>query len=194
MHLVKNPHNPPERYNEVEPLRTYIETSAFTIYGHGPIGINPFAHLFKTIGFQSTIAFIKPWHWERLIDAYPNKQHILLLRNPQEQHWHGAYLHAVSANQSMQKRNNLFYNTHLQPYLPVIEECSFDFYIPLEELNKFCPDYISPSKPPYEETGKVQLFDLKREINTYERIKENKMKLEVSHFRELIIHGQLQEI
>ena len=79
MHLVKNPHNPPERYNEVEPLRTYIETSAFTIYGHGPIGINPFAHLFKTIGFQSTIAFIKPWHWERLIDAYPNKQHILLL-------------------------------------------------------------------------------------------------------------------
>ena len=76
----------------------------------------------------------------------------------------------------------------------MIEECSFDFYIPLEELNKFCPDYIHPSKPPYGETGKVQLFDLKREINTYERIKENKMKLEVSHFRELIIHGQLQEI
>ena len=88
----------------------------------------------------------------------------------------------------------MFYNTHLQPYMPVILDSLFDFYIPYNKLQNFMPEYQYPPQPAYSEKGKLQLFDLKREINTYNLIKETKIELNPVQWRELLIHGQLDEI
>ncbi len=187
-------HSPPERYDSRTVLTTYIETGNLSIYCHGPTGIQPFEEFFTSMGMSCTTAFIKPFHWETLTHNAPHKTHILVMRNPLEQHHHGAYLHAISMRQGQQKRDNMFYHTHLQPHLPVIQESAFDFYISYENLGHYLPDWRQPAEPPYGETGKVVLFDISREINTYEDIKKDKMELQVPQWRELIIHGQLDEI
>ena len=193
MNLLKN--KPPERNNEGEVLKTIIETGNITIYSHGPTGVKGFQDYFYSLGFNHIQeAFIKPFHWEQITKTHVGRTHILVLRDPVEAHHHAAYLHAVSMRQGQQKRNNMFYNTHLQPYMPVILDSLFDFYIPYEKLQDFIPTYEYAPIPAYSEKGKLQLFDLQREINTYKLIKETKIELQPPQWRELLISGQLDEI
>jgi hypothetical protein len=181
----------PERYQEDQVLTTYLETQNITIYSHGPIGTKPFELLFQNVGTRTTLAYIKAHHWKNITKDYDNHTHILMLRNPIEQHIHGTFLHAMSMNQVSRKRDNMFYSTHLRPYLATIEKAEFDFYIPFEKLDKYVFDWKNPLPPPME-TGRF--FDLNEELAAYDNIRDNKMELEVPQWRELLMRGQLEEI
>ncbi len=181
----------PERYNDDQVLTTYLETKNITIYCHGPIGTKPFEPFFENVGTRTTLAYIKPHHWVGITKEYTNHQHILVLRDPIEQHRHGTFLHAMSMYDTYRKRANMFYSTHLRPYLATVYTAEFDFYISFDELNKYLFEWQQP-EPPASETG--QFFDLSEDIAAYEWVKKNKMKLEIPQWRELIMRGQLEEI
>ena len=178
----------PERYNDKEVLNTYLETGGLTLYMHGPIGVRCFENFFLNVGVQTTLAFIKPFHWRGLTKQFVKKEHILVLRDPMEQHQHAAYLNAMSLNAINQKRDNMFYHTHLQPYLMTVYKAEFDFYIPFEKISTYLFDYQPPPAPAM---ASGQLFDIADEITAYEYIKENKMELTVPQWRDLIMRGQL---
>jgi len=182
----------PERYNDNEVLATYLETKNITIYCQGPIGVAPFLKFFEDIGTRVETAFIKPHHWRHITEEYTNHTHILVLRKPEEAHAHGSWLHAMSMHEIMRKRNNMFYNTHLRPSLGMVHDAEFDFYMPFEHLPDFLlHKYELPSKPAYNPSV---LFNINEEIEAYKYIKENKMKLTVPLWRELMLTGQLKEI
>lgn len=181
----------PERYNDEQVLTTYIETKNITIYSHGPVGTKPFEPFFTNVGTRTMLAYVKPHHWVGITKEYTNHTHILLLRDPVEQHKHATFLHAMSMRDISRKRDNMFYSTHLRPYLATASAAEFDFYMDYQELNKYLFEWQSP-KPPAAETG--QFFDLGEEITAYEWIKQNKMKLEIPQWRELLMRGQLEEI
>lgn len=182
----------PERYNDTEVLTTYIETKSFTIYSHGPVGTRPFEPFFEQIGTQQTmLAFVKPHHWSAITKDYTNHTHILLLREPEEQHRHATFLHGMSLRDVTRKRDNMFYSTHLRPYLKTVAQSEFDFYINYHDLHKYLLDWQRPEPPVVESST---FFDLGEEIVAYEWIKQNKMILEVPQWRELLMRGQLEEI
>lgn len=181
----------PERYTDDEVLTTYIETKNITIYSHGPIGTKPFEPFFTNVGTRTTLAYVKPHHWAKITKEYTNHTHILLLRDPIQQHKHATFLHAMSMRDIGRKRDNMFYSTHLRPYLGTVAQAEFDFYIDYQELNKYLFEWQTP-KPPAVETE--LFFDIGEEVVAFEYIKQNKMKLEVPQWRELLLHGQLQEI
>ena len=183
--------NAPERYTSHEVLTTYLETKNVTIYSHGPIGVEPFEPFFKNVGTRTMLAFVKPHHWNNITSEYTHHTHILVLRDPLEQHRHAGFLHGMSMHEIGRKRDNMFYSTHLRPHLGTIKTAEFDFYIPFEELNKYLFEWQIPN-PPVVETG--LMFDLKEEYDAYSYIKENKMKLELPQWRELLMRGQLEEI
>ena len=109
----------PERYNDTEVLPTYLETSNLTIYSHGPVGTKCFTDFFKQTGTETTLGYVKPAHWAGVSKAYTNKTHILVLRDPIEQHRHAAWLHGMSIHEADRKRNNMSVSyTHLT--LPTI--------------------------------------------------------------------------
>tara|TARA_B100000287_G_scaffold168635_1_gene159123 strand:+ start:426 stop:980 length:555 start_codon:yes stop_codon:yes gene_type:complete len=181
----------PERYSEDSILTTYLETKNITIYAHGPVGIPVFESLFKNTGTQTMMAFVKPYHWTTITNDYVNHTHILVIRDPIEQHNHAAYLQGVSMRDINRKRDNMFYSTHLRPYLGEVINAQFDFYIDFAKLNNYLFDYVAPEVPPGEP---VNLFDIGDEIRAYNAIKETKMELEVPQWRELIMRGQLESI
>ena len=181
----------PERYNDEEVLNTYLETASMTLYMHGPIGVKCFEDFFINVGTKTTLAFIKPFHWRQLTRQFEHKEHVLVLRDPMEQHQHAAYLNAMSLNAINQKRDNMFYHTHLQPYLMTVYKAEFDFYIPFEKISGYLLDYQTP-EPPAMATG--QLFDISDEIIAYEYIRENKMELTIPQWRDLIMRGQLDVV
>ena len=181
----------PVRYNETEVLSTYLETKSIRIYSHGPIGTRPFEPFMKNIGTRTMLAYVKPHHWAHITTEYTNHTHILVLRDPVEQHNHATFLHAMSMRDVVQKRDNMFYSTHLRPHLGTIAQAEFDFYIDYKELNKYLLEWQNPN-PPVAETGKF--FNLDEELAAFEYIKRNKMRLEVPQWRELLLHGQLNEI
>ena len=180
----------PERYNDEEVLNTYLETPSMTLYMHGPIGVHGFEKFFLNVGTKTTLAFIKPFHWRSITRQFENKEHILVLRDPMEQHKHAAYLHGMSLHSINQKRANMFYHTHLQPYLMTIYKADFDFYLPFDKISGYLFDY-QPPPPPAMPAG--QLFDISDEITAYEYIIENKMELTIPQWRDLIMRGQLSE-
>jgi len=181
----------PERYTDDEVLTTYLETPNITIYSHGPVGIYPFEPFFKNVGTQTMLAYVKPHHWKKITEDYTNHTHILVLRDPIQQHKHGTFLHGMSMHDIGRKRNNMFYSTHLRPYLGTVVDANFDFYIPFEDLNKYLWEWEVPD-PPVVETS--LFFDIREELDAYEIIKSSKMKLEVPQWRELLMRGQLEEI
>ena len=181
----------PERYNLKEVLCTYLETKNITLYAHGPIGTEPIGKFLQKQGSRTMLAYCKPWHWANVTTEYTHHTHILVLRDPVEQHKHATFLHAMSMRDISRKRDNMFYSTHLRPYLATVSTGEFDFYMDYQELNKYLFEWQSP-KPPAAETG--QFFDLGEEITAYEWIKQNKMKLEIPQWRELLMRGQLEEI
>lgn len=181
----------PERYRDKEVLNTYLETSNLTLYMHGPVGVRIFEDFFLNVGIKTTLAFIKPFHWQKLTRQFIEKEHVLILRDPMEQHQHAAYLNAMSINKINQKRDNMFYHTHLQPHLMTVYKADFDFYIPFEKLKAFMINHTPPHTPAM---ASGQLFDLADEVTAYEYIKENKMELTVPQWRDLIMRGQLEKI
>jgi len=181
----------PERYNDTNVLPTYVETKNITIYGHGPIGVRPFEAFFKHLGTRTMIAYVKPAHWHKITHDYTNHHHILVLRNPIEQHKHATFLHAMSMRDIKRKRDNMFYHTHLAPYLQTVQSAQFDFYIDFDDLHKYLFEYEQPS-PPVADTE--LFFDISEDMDAYLSIKENKMKLEVAQWRELLMRGQIEEI
>lgn len=181
----------PERYKADSILKTYLETKNITLYSHGPTGVDIFEPFFKNVGTTTMLAFVKPYHWTSITHDYTNHTHILILRDPIECHNHAAYLQGVSMRDINKKRDNMFYSTHLRPYLGEVINAQFDFYIDYKKLNRYLFDHVAPSVPPGEP---VNLFDISEEVNAYNKIKENKMELEVSQWRELIMRGQLESI
>ena len=181
----------PERYTSDSVLTTYLETKNITIYSHGPVGIEPFEPFFKNVGTQTMLAFVKPYHWKTITEEYVNHTHILVLRDPVQQHKHGTFLHGMSMHDVVRKRDNMFYSTHLRPRLGTVVNAQFDFYIPFEELNKYLFEWQVP-EPPAVETS--LFFDIREEMAAYEKIKNDKMKLELPQWRELLMRGQLNEI
>ena len=127
----------PERYNSKEVLCTYVETKNITLYAHGPVGADPFEEFFLRSGSRAMMAYIKPWHWANLTTEYTWHTHILVLRDPVEQHKHASFLHAMSMDQVQRKRENMFYATHLAPHLKTVSKSEFDFYIPFEKPHKY---------------------------------------------------------
>ena len=182
----------PERYNSKEVLCTYVETKNITLYAHGPVGADPFEDFFLRSGSRAMMAYIKPWHWANLTSEYTWHTHILVLRDPVEQHKHASFLHAMSMDQVQRKRENMFYATHLAPHLKTVSKGEFDFYIPFEKLHKYLDNEWQQPSPPAVETG--QMFDLGEDIVAYEWIKQNKMELSVDKWNDLVIDGQLQDI
>lgn len=182
----------PERYNSKEVLCTYVETKNITLYAHGPVGADPFEEFFLRSGSRAMMAYIKPWHWANLTTEYTWHTHILVLRDPVEQHKHASFLHAMSMDQVQRKRENMFYATHLAPHLKTVSKSEFDFYIPFEKLHKYLDNEWQQPSPPAVETG--QMFDLGEDIVAYEWIKQNKMELSVDQWNDLVIDGQLQDI
>lgn len=181
----------PERYTETEVLSTFIETKNMTLYCHGPIGTRPFEPFFQSLGTRAMLAFVKPHHWATITKDYTNHQHILVLRDPVEQHKHATFLHAMSMYDIVRKRENMFYSTHLRPYLQTVAQAEFDFYIDFSELHKYLIEYEQP-QPPAVQTE--LFFDIGEEVQAFEWIKQNKMKIEIPQWRELLLNGQLQEI
>ena len=181
----------PERYSADSILTTYLETQNITLYAHGPVGIPIFEDFFKNVGTKTMMAFVKPYHWTSITHDYTSHTHILIIRDPLEQHNHGAYLQGVSMRDINTKRDNMFYSTHLRPYLGEVINAQFDFYIDFAKLNNYLFDYVAPEVPPGEP---VNLFDIGEEIRAYNAIKETKMELTVPQWRELIMRGQLEEI
>lgn len=180
----------PERYNDTEVLPTYLETSNLTIYSHGPVGTRCFTDFFKQTGTETTLGYVKPAHWAGVSKAYTNKTHILVLRDPIEQHRHAAWLHGMSIHEADRKRNNMFYHTHLAPHLALVRHAEFDFFIDFNHLKQFVFDYEPPAEPQF--SG--QLLGLEDELDAYSWIRNNKMELKVSQWRELIMRGQLETI
>ena len=162
----------PERYNDTEVLPTYLETSNLTIYSHGPVGTKCFTDFFKQTGTETTLGYVKPAHWAGVSKAYTNKTHILVLRDPIEQHRHAAWLHGMSIHEADRKRNNMFY------------------HIDFNRIGKYIFDYQPPAQPTFD----GQLMGLEDELDAYNWIKDNKMELKVSQWRELIMRGQLETI
>ena len=187
MKLIKTA---PERYTDNEVLPTYLETSNLTIYCHGPVGVRAFTNFFKQTGTETTLGYVKPAHWAGVSKAYTNKTHILVLRNPLEQHKHAAWLHGMSIHEADRKRNNMFYHTHLAPHLALVRHAEFDFFIDFNHLKQFVFDYEPPAEPQF--SG--QLLGLEDELDAYSWIRNNKMELKVSQWRELIMRGQLETI
>ena len=187
MKLIKTA---PERYTDNEVLPTYLETSNLTIYCHGPVGVRAFTNFFKQTGTETTLGYVKPAHWAGVSKAYTNKTHILVLRNPLEQHKHAAWLHGMSIHEADRKRNNMFYHTHLAPHLTLVRHAEFDFFIDFNHLKQFIFDYEPPAEPQF--SG--QLLGLEDELDAYAWIRNNKMELKVSQWRELIMRGQLETI
>ena len=182
----------PERYNSVEVLCTYLETKNITLYAHGPVGTEPIGRQLMHHGSRTMVAYCKPWHWANITTEYAHHTHILVLRDPVEQHKRASFLHAMSMDKVQRKRENMFYATHLSPYLKTVSKGEFDFYIPFEKLHKYLDNEWQQPSPPAVETG--QMFDLGEEIVAYEWIKQNKMELSVQQWNQLIIDGQLQGI
>ena len=85
----------------------------------------------------------------------------------------------------------MFYHTHLAPYLQTVQSAQFDFYIDFDDLHKYLFEYEQPS-PPVADTE--LFFDISEDMDAYLSIKENKMKLEVAQWRELLMRGQIEEI
>ena len=187
MKLIKTA---PERYTDNEVLPTYLETSNLTIYCHGPVGVRAFTNFFKQTGTETTLGYVKPAHWAGVSKAYTNKTHVLVLRNPLEQHKHAAWLHGMSIHEADRKRNNMFYHTHLAPHLALVRHAEFDFFIDFNHLKQFIFDYEPPAEPQF--SG--QLLGLEDELDAYSWIRNNKMELKVSQWRELIMRGQLETI
>jgi len=187
MKLIKTA---PERYTDNEVLPTYLETSNLTIYCHGPVGVRAFTNFFKQTGTETTLGYVKPAHWAGVSKAYTNKTHVLVLRNPLEQHKHAAWLHGMSIHEADRKRNNMFYHTHLAPHLALVRHAEFDFFIDFNHLKQFVFDYEPPAEPQF--SG--QLLGLEDELDAYAWIRNNKMELKVSQWRELIMRGQLETI
>ena len=187
MKLIKTA---PERYTDNEVLPTYLETSNLTIYCHGPVGVSAFTNFFKQTGTETTLGYVKPAHWAGVSKAYTNKTHVLVLRNPLEQHKHAAWLHGMSIHEADRKRNNMFYHTHLAPHLALVRHAEFDFFIDFNHLKQFVFDYEPPAEPQF--SG--QLLGLEDELDAYSWIRNNKMELKVSQWRELIMRGQLETI
>lgn len=187
MKLIKTT---PERYTDNEVLPTYLETSNLTIYCHGPVGVRAFTNFFKQTGTETTLGYVKPAHWAGVSKAYTNKTHVLVLRNPLEQHKHAAWLHGMSIHEADRKRNNMFYHTHLAPHLALVRHAEFDFFIDFNHLKQFVFDYEPPAEPQF--SG--QLLGLEDELDAYAWIRNNKMELKVSQWRELIMRGQLETI
>tara|TARA_Y100000994_G_scaffold175704_1_gene144974 strand:+ start:25 stop:582 length:558 start_codon:yes stop_codon:yes gene_type:complete len=181
----------PERYTSDSILTTYLETKNITLYCHGPTGTPIFEDFFKNVGTQTMLAFVKPYHWTSITHDYINHTHILILRDPIESHNHAAYLQGVSMRDINTKRDNMFYSTHLRPYLGEVINAQFDFYIDYRKLGNYLFDYKLPETPPGEP---VNLFDISDEIKAYNTIKESKMELQVPQWRELIMRGQLESI
>ena len=187
MKLIKTA---PERYTDNEVLPTYLETSNLTIYCHGPVGVRAFTNFFKQTGTETTLGYVKPAHWAGVSKEYTNKTHVLVLRNPLEQHKHAAWLHGMSIHEADRKRNNMFYHTHLAPHLALVRHAEFDFFIDFNHLKQFVFDYEPPAEPQF--SG--QLLGLEDELDAYSWIRNNKMELKVSQWRELIMRGQLETI
>ena len=187
MKLIKTA---PERYTDNEVLPTYLETSNLTIYCHGPVGVRAFTNFFKQTGTETTLGYVNPAHWAGVSKAYTNKTHVLVLRNPLEQHKHAAWLHGMSIHEADRKRNNMFYHTHLAPHLALVRHAEFDFFIDFNHLKQFIFDYEPPAEPQF--SG--QLLGLEDELDAYSWIRNNKMELKVSQWRELIMRGQLETI
>ena len=187
MKLIKTT---PERYTDNEVLPTYLETCNLTIYCHGPVGVRAFTNFFKQTGTETTLGYVKPAHWAGVSKAYTNKTHVLVLRNPLEQHKHAAWLHGMSIHEADRKRNNMFYHTHLAPHLALVRHAEFDFFIDFNHLKQFVFDYEPPAEPQF--SG--QLLGLEDELDAYAWIRNNKMELKVSQWRELIMRGQLETI
>ena len=171
-------------------MPTYLETSNLTIYCHGPVGVRAFTNFFKQTGTETTLGYVKPAHWAGVSKAYTNKTHVLVLRNPLEQHKHAAWLHGMSIHEADRKRNNMFYHTHLAPHLALVRHAEFDFFIDFNHLKQFVFDYEPPAEPQF--SG--QLLGLEDELDAYAWIRNNKMELKVSQWRELIMRGQLETI
>jgi len=112
------------------------------------------------------------------------------LRDPIEQHRHAAWLHGMSIHEADRKRNNMFYHTHLAPHLTLTKFAEFDFYIDFNKIGKYIFDYQPPAQPTFD----GQLMGLEDELDAYNWIKDNKMELKVSQWRELIMRGQLETI
>ena len=180
----------PERYNDNEIISTYLETSNITVYCHGPVGTRVFTNFMEQTGTQTTLGFVKPYMWAGLTKVLTDRTHILVLRDPVEQHAHAAYLHGVSIHEVNRKRENMFYHTHLAPHLAAAHIAEFDFYIPFEKLGEFLFDYEAPAAPIFSS----QLIGLEDELDAYNYIQENKMELKVSQWRDLIMRGQLDSI
>ena len=187
MKLIKTA---PERYTDNEVLPTFLETSNLKIYCHGPVGVRAFTNFFKQTGTETTLGYVKPAHWAGVSKAYTNKTHVLVLRNPLEQHKHAAWLHGMSIHEADRKRNNMFYHTHLAPHLALVRHAEFDFFIDFNHLKQFVFDYEPPAEPQF--SG--QLLGLEDELDAYSWIRNNKMELKVSQWRELIMRGQLETI
>jgi|TARA_R110000744_G_scaffold61238_2_gene126558 hypothetical protein len=189
--------NGPERYRDDGVLSTYAETQNVTIYCHGPIGTSPFEPFFNNLGTRTTLAYVKPFHWKALCNDYIEHTHILILRDPEEAHRHAAYLHGTSMREVHAKRENMFYQTHLQPYLSTLADADFDFYIPFDKLSKFLLSYETP-KTTKELFGEAYegpiMFDIEEERMAYKYITDNKMELNMTQWRQLLITGQLGEI
>ena len=79
----------PERYNLKEVLCTYLETKNITLYAHGPVGTEPIGQFLQKQGSRTMLAYCKPWHWANVTTEYTHHTHILVLRDPVEQHKHG---------------------------------------------------------------------------------------------------------
>tara|TARA_B100000927_G_scaffold20911_1_gene15971 strand:- start:4720 stop:5274 length:555 start_codon:yes stop_codon:yes gene_type:complete len=182
--------NSPERYNDTEILPTYLETSNLTIYSHGPIGTKVFKDFFKNTGTETTLGFVKPHHWTGLTRAYTDKTHVLVIRHPNDQHRHAAWLHGISIHEVNVKRENMFYHTHLAPHLTMTQHAEFDFYIRHDKLAQYIFDYEPPATPVYE----GQLISQADELDAYYNILDNKMELKVPQWRDLIMRGQLETI
>ena len=86
----------PERYNSTEVLCTYLETKNITLYAHGPVGTEPIGRNLMHHGSKTMVAYCKPWHWANITTEYAHHTHILVLRDPVEQHKHASFLHAMS--------------------------------------------------------------------------------------------------
>ena len=181
----------PERYTEDSILTTYLETSNITIYCHGPVGVSIFEDFFTNVGTTAMLAFAKPYHWTGITHDRTNHTHLLVLRDPIQCHNHAAYLQGVSMRDINKKRDNMFYSTHLRPYLGEVINAQFDFYIDYNKLNRYLFDWVEPAIPPGDP---VNLFDISEEVDAYNNIKDNKMELEVPQWRELIMRGQLESI
>ena len=181
----------PERYTEKQVLTTYLETKNITLYCHGPVGTGIFEDFFKNVGTRTMLAFVKPFHWSKITRDYVNHTHILVLRDPIEAHNHAGYLQGVSMRDISNKRDNMFYSTHLRAYLGEVINAEFDFYIDYKKLNNYLFNFTPADTPPGDP---VSLFDISDEVRAYNEIIDSKMELTVPQWRELIMRGQLEEI